>query len=382
MIPDILTGHREPGFFMFEVRIIGCRMTPKIIISSAGGRFLMKAMVLNKIGGIQPGSQPLELVELQDPVPGAGEILVKVSTCGVCHTEIDEIEGRTPPQCLPIVLGHQVVGRVVKTGAGARRFEAGDRVGIAWVFSACGTCIHCQTGNENLCEQFKATGRDVHGGYAEFTTVAEDFAHDIPERFSDSQAAPLLCAGAIGYRSLQLTGIQDGFSLGLTGFGASAHLVLKIARHKYPNSRVFVFARSQKERDFAREIGVHWAGATERQAPEKLDCIIDTTPAWKPVLEALKNLKSGGRLVINAIRKEETDKNNLVNLDYPTHLWMEKEIKSVANVTRRDVRDFLQLAAEIPIIPDIQEFALADANAALMELKTGKIRGAKVLIVE
>lgn len=342
----------------------------------------MKAMVLNKIGGIQPGSQPLELVELQDPVPGAGEILVKVSTCGVCHTEIDEIEGRTPPQYLPIVLGHQVVGRVVKTGAGARRFEAGDRVGIAWVFSACGTCIHCQTGNENLCEQFKATGRDVHGGYAEFTTVAEDFAHDIPERFSDSQAAPLLCAGAIGYRSLQLTGIQDGFSLGLTGFGASAHLVLKIARHKYPNSRVFVFARSQKERDFAREIGVHWAGATERQAPEKLDCIIDTTPAWKPVLEALKNLKSGGRLVINAIRKEETDKNNLVNLDYPTHLWMEKEIKSVANVTRRDVRDFLQLAAEIPIIPDIQEFALADANAALMELKTGKIRGAKVLIVE
>jgi len=339
-------------------------------------------MVLNKIGGIQPGSQPLELVELQDPVPGAGEILVKVSTCGVCHTEIDEIEGRTPPQYLPIVLGHQVVGRVVKTGAGARRFEAGDRVGIAWVFSACGTCIHCQTGNENLCEQFKATGRDVNGGYAEFTTVAEDFAHDIPERFSDSQAAPLLCAGAIGYRSLQLTGIQDGFSLGLTGFGASAHLVLKIARHKYPNSRVFVFARSQKERDFARQIGVHWAGATERQAPEKLDCIIDTTPAWKPVLEALKNLKSGGRLVINAIRKEETDKNNLVNLDYPTQLWMEKEIKSVANVTRRDVRDFLQLAAEIPIIPDIQEFALEDANAALTELKTGKIRGAKVLIVE
>jgi propanol-preferring alcohol dehydrogenase len=289
----------------------------------------MKAMVLNKIGGIQPGSQPLELVELQDPVPGAGEILVKVSTCGVCHTEIDEIEGRTPPQYLPIVLGHQVVGRVVKTGAGARRFEAGDRVGIAWVFSACGTCIHCQTGNENLCEQFKATGRDVHGGYAEFTTVAEDFAHDIPERFSDSQAAPLLCAGAIGYRSLQLTGIQDGFSLGLTGFGASAHLVLKIARHKYPNSRVFVFARSQKERDFAREIGVHWAGATERQAPEKLDCIIDTTPAWKPVLEALKNLKSGGRLVINAIRKEETDKNNLVNLDYPTHLWRSKVLPTL-----------------------------------------------------
>jgi propanol-preferring alcohol dehydrogenase len=178
-----------------------------------------------------------------------------------------------------------------------------------------------------------------------------------------------------------LTGIQDGFSLGLTGFGASAHLVLKIARHKYPNTRVFVFARSQKERDFARELGACWAGAAEKQAPEKLDCIIDTTPVWRPVLEALKNLKSGGRLVINAIRKEDADKKVLASLDYPTQLWMEKEIKSVANVARRDVRDFLELAAEIPIIPDLQEFALEDANRALGELKSRKIRGAKVLVI-
>ncbi len=341
----------------------------------------MKAMVLNKISRIEENSRPLEPVELPHPVPGAGEIVIKVSTCGVCHTEIDEIEGRTPPPHLPVVLGHQVVGHVVKTGAAARRFEVGDRVGVAWIFSACGNCIHCKTGNENLCEQFKATGRDVHGGYAEYTKVSEDFAHEIPGRFSDSQAAPLLCAGAIGYRSLQLTGIQDGFSLGLTGFGASAHLVLKITRHKYPNSRIFVFARRQKEREFAREIGAHWAGATESQAPEKLDAVIDTTPAWKPVIEALGNLKSGGRLVINAIRKEDTDKDLLVNLDYQTHLWMEKEIKSVANVARQDVRDFLKLAAEIPIIPDLQEFALTDANRALTELKTGKIRGAKVLCV-
>jgi propanol-preferring alcohol dehydrogenase len=336
-------------------------------------RLFVKAMVLNKISRIQENSRPLDLVEFPDPTPKAREILIKVSTCGVCHTEIDEIEGRTPPPHLPMVLGHQVVGHVVKTGAEASRFEVGDRVGIAWIFSACGTCIHCHTGNENLCEQFKATGRDSHGGYAEYTTVSEDFAHDIPGSFSDSQAAPLLCA--------QLTGIQDGFSLGLTGFGASAHLVLKITRHKYPNSRVFVFARSQKERDFARELGAYWAGATETQAPEKLDCIIDTTPAWRPVLEALKNLKSGGRLVINAIRKEDADKNNLVHLDYPTQLWMEKEIKSVANVTRRDVREFLELAAEIPIIPSIQEFALEDANRALGELKTRKIRGAKVLVM-
>jgi propanol-preferring alcohol dehydrogenase len=338
-------------------------------------------MVLNKINRIQENSRPLDLVEFPVPRPKNREILIKVSTCGVCHTEIDEIEGRTPPPHLPIVLGHQVVGHVVKTGAEASRFEVGDRVGIAWIFSACGTCIHCHNGNENLCEQFKATGRDGHGGYAEYMTVSEDFAHDIPGIFSDSQAAPLLCAGAIGYRSLQLTGIQDGSSLGLTGFGASAHLVLKITRHKYPNSRIFVFARSQKERDFARQLGAYWAGATKKQAPEKIDCIIDTTPAWRPVLEALKNVKSGGRLVINAIRKEDADKNYLVNLDYPTQLWMEKEIKSVANVTRRDVREFLELAAEIPIIPNIQEFALEDANQALRELKTRKIRGAKVLVV-
>jgi propanol-preferring alcohol dehydrogenase len=192
----------------------------------------------------------------------------------------------------------------------------------------------------------------------------------------------LLCAGAIGYRSLQLTGIEDGFTLGLTGFGASAHLVLKMTAHNFPNSRVFVFARSQKERDFARTLGACWTGDIESVAPEKLDCIIDTTPAWKPVVQALVNLKSGGRLVINAIRKEETDKNELAKIDYSTHLWMEKEIKSVANVTRRDVHEFLRLAAEIPILPEIQEFRLEDANQALMELKERKIRGAKVLIIE
>lgn len=342
----------------------------------------MKAMLLNQLSRVKADSRPLKLAQLTDPTPGSGEILIKVSACGVCHTELDEIEGRTPPPYLPIVLGHQVVGRVVQTGAAASRFKIGDRVGIAWIFSACGACLHCRTGNENLCEQFKATGRDVHGGYAQYMTVSEGFAHEIPGKFSDSQAAPLLCAGAIGYRSLRLTGIQDGFNLGLTGFGASAHLVLKIARYKYPKSNVFVFARNQKERDFARELGACWAGPAEKPSPRKLDCIIDTTPAWKPVLEALKNLKSGGRLVINAIRKEDADKHLLATLDYPSQLWMEKEIKSVANVARQDVRDFLNLAGDIPIMPSIQEFALEDANQALRELKTRKIRGAKVLVVE
>jgi len=213
-------------------------------------------------------------------------------------------------------------------------------------------------------------------------TVLEDFAYSIPDVFSDSEAAPLLCAGAIGYRSLRLCGLKDGQNLGLTGFGASAHIVLKMARHQYPNSKVFVFARSEKERAFAKELGAVWTGDTEEESPEKLDCIIDTTPVWKPVVEALKNLEPGGRLVINAIRKEEVDKEYLLRLDYPTHLWLEKEIKSVANVARRDVREFLALAAEIPIKPEVQEFALEEANEALVELKTRKIRGAKVLRID
>jgi alcohol dehydrogenase, propanol-preferring len=260
--------------------------------------------------------------------------------------------------------------------------KTGQRVGVAWIFSSCGQCSHCLAGNENLCPDFKATGRDAHGGYAEYMTVPEDFAFPVPDVFSDVQAAPLLCAGAIGYRSLRLTNTQDGQNLGLTGFGASAHLVLKLVRFKYPNMRVFVFARSEKERAFARELGAVWTGDTGDQAPQKLDAIIDTTPVWKPVLEALKNLKPGGRLVINAIRKEDVDKEYLQKLDYPEHLWMEKEIKSVANVARRDVSEFLRIAAQIPIFPEVQEYSLEEANQAIYELKTAKIRGAKVLSIK
>jgi propanol-preferring alcohol dehydrogenase len=342
----------------------------------------MKAMILNKLCNLEEDQAPLELVNLPDPVPGEKEILVKVSTCGVCHTELDEIEGRTPPPRLPVVLGHQVVGRVEETGSKASTFKIGDRVGVGWIYSACGKCKFCLAGNENLCRDFKATGRDAHGGYAQYMTVLEDFAYPIPDVFSDSEAAPLLCAGAIGYRSLRLCNLKDGQNLGLTGFGASAHLVLKMVRHQYPNSKVFVFARSAKERAFAKELGAVWAGDTEEESPQKLDGIIDTTPVWKPVVEALKNLESGGRLVINAIRKEKVDKDYLLQLDYPTHLWLEKETKSVANVARRDVSEFLALAAEIPIKPEVQEFTLEEANEALVELKTRKIRGAKVLRID
>ena len=266
-------------------------------------------------------------------------------------------------------------------GGKVKMFTPGERVGIAWIYSACGRCRYCSGGAENLCEQFKATGRDVHGGYAQYMKAKAAYAHRIPERFSDVQAAPLLCAGAIGYRSLKLAGIGEDAALGLTGFGASAHLVLKMARRRFPKVAVYVFARSAGERRFARSIGAAWTGDTADRCPVELDAIIDTTPAWKPVVSAMANLKAGGRLVINAIRKEDRDQDYLLRLSYPEHLWMEKEIKSVANVTRNDVREFLELAAEIPIEAQVQEYDLADSNRALRELRAGNIRGAKVIRV-
>jgi propanol-preferring alcohol dehydrogenase len=339
----------------------------------------MKAMVLHQLCDLKETKTPLQEMDLPEPVPGEGDILIRVCACGVCHTELDEIEGRTPPPHLPVVLGHQVVGRVAALGSGTHTFRKGDRVGVAWIYSACGICSLCAGGHENLCADFKATGRDANGGYAQYMIVPEASAYPIPEEFSDNEAAPLLCAGAIGYRSLRLTGLQDGQNLGLTGFGASGHLVLKMVQHRYPAARVFVFARGDKERAFALELGAVWAGDTTDESPERLHSIIDTTPVWTPVIEAMKNLAPGGRLVINAIRKEEGDKEALLRLDYPIHLWQEKQIQSVANICRQDVREFLVLAAEMHIQPEIQEFALAEANQALLELKTRWIRGAKVL---
>jgi len=342
----------------------------------------MKAMVLNKLHNLQENQSPLELVNLPVPVPKEDEILVRTSACGICHTELDEIEGRTPPPRFPVILGHQIVGKVEKAGHKAKKYKIGDRVGIAWIHSSCGKCKFCLIGNENLCKDFRATGRDANGGYAQYATVSENFAYAIPEAFSDLEAAPLLCAGAIGYRSLRLTGMEEGKNLGLIGFGASAHLVIQMARYRYPKSKIFVFARTDRERNFSRELGAFWAGDMGEEPPEKLDCAIDTTPVWRPVVEALRVLEKGGRLIVNAIRKEELDKEFLLKLDYASHLWLEKEIKSVANVTRCDVSEFLQLAAEIPIKPEIEEFKLEEANKALIELKGKKIRGAKVLRVD
>lgn len=339
----------------------------------------MKAMAIGRVGDVLKDKEPLQLVDVPVPEPGEREILIRVSACGVCHTELDEIEGRTPPPRLPVIPGHQVIGRVEKNGKGAGMFKAGDRVGVGWIFSACGSCGFCRRGLENLCAQFQATGRDTNGGYAEFMKISEDFASPVPSVFSDSGAVPLLCAGAVGLRSLRLANIEDGDILGLTGFGASGHLVISMAKFLYPQSLVFVFARNAGERAFAKSLGAAWAGDTGEDPPEKMHAVIDTTPVWKPVVEALGKLRPGGRLVINAIRKEEIDRDYLLKLDYSRDLWMEREIRSVANVTRRDIRECLELAARIPVRPEFQEYRLEEANRALVELKTQKIHGAKVL---
>jgi len=361
----------------------------------------MKAMILESLGEVKPpvdgvpSPAPLKLVQHPEPIPAPGEVLLRVTRCGVCHTELDEIEGRTPPPHLPVILGHQVVGIVqgvqspptLEMSGASQRLETlesvkiGQRVGVAWIASACGHCQYCLSGQENLCPEFKATGRDINGGYAEFMKVRADFVHPLPDSISDSEAAPLLCAGAVGYRALKLCNLHNGQSLGLMGFGGSNHIVLKTAKYKYPHSQIFVFSRNPQEREFALSLGAAWAGAITEVPPEGLDAIIDTTPVWAPISEALKRLKPGGRLVVNAIRKEEVDKEALLKLDYASQLWMEKEIKSVANVTRQNVREFLQLAGEASLKPEFQEYELKDANQALLELKQGKIRGTKVLFI-
>lgn len=341
----------------------------------------MKAMVLCEVTDLGTNRNPLRSVELPVPEPRGNEVVVRVMTCGVCHTDIDVIEGRTPPMRLPVVPGHQVVGVVEKKGPDAKRLIKGERVGIAWINSSCGSCHFCRNGEENLCDGFRATGRDADGGYAHYAVISEDFAYRIPDVFSAAEAAPLLCAGAIGYRSLKLAKMRDGDALGLVGFGASGHIVLKLVKHLYPSSRVIVFSRTESECVFARELGAAWAGNFEDPCPEKLHCAIDTTPAWGPIVSVLKNIEKGGRLVINAIRKEEEDKCALLLLDYPRDIWMEKEIKSVANLTRVDVEEFLRLAAAVDIRPEVREYALEEANKALLELKERRIRGAKVLRV-
>ena len=335
----------------------------------------MKAMLLNRIASLQDNPEPLTSVDIPVPEPAPDEVLIRINACGVCHTELDEIEGRTPPSVLPVIPGHEVIGRVAGKGDRVTRLELGDRVGVGWIFKSTGD------DNENLSNEFVATGRDANGGYAEYMTVHERYAYHIPDCFTDYEAAPLLCAGSVGYRALKLTNIRNGDILGLTGFGAFGHLVLQLARNLYPKSPVYVFARNLEERKFAIELGAAWAGNTGDKPPEQPYAVIDTTPAWRPVLAALKCLRPGGRLVINAIRKEDGDKSLMAEIDYAEHLWQEKELKTVANVTSHDIKACLEIAAEAGIRPEVQVYRLDEANKALHELRAGAVRGAKVLAI-
>jgi len=335
----------------------------------------MKAMLLERIASISDNPAPLRLADVGTPRPADDEVLIRVGACGVCHTELDEIEGRTPPPKLPVIPGHQVIGRVVDRGALVARHAIGDRVGVGWIFRSSGD------DDENISDEFRATGRDADGGYAEFMVVHERYAYPIPETYSDVEAAPLLCAGGVGYRALMLCGLENGEPLGLTGFGGSGHLVLQLCQFLYPASPVYVFARSAAERDFALQLGADWAGDTGDRPPRAAAAIIDTTPAWKPVLAALAALRPGGRLVINAIRKVDTDKPLMATIDYASQLWQEKSIKSVANVTAADIEAMLRVAAQAGIRPEVTTYPLPDANRALAELAAGDVRGAKVLQV-
>ena len=272
------------------------------------------------------------------------------------------------------------MGIVEKTGSEVTGFMKGDRAGATWIFSSCGHCSFCRRGLENLCPDFRATGCHTDGGYAEYMVIGEDFALNIPEVLGDLKSiAPFMCSGAVGYRSLMLAGMENGMSLGLYGFGSAHHLVIQMAGYLFPGSKRFVFARNPGERKLALELGADWAGDIDEVPPGKADCAIDTTPVWRPVIHALENLERGGRLVMNLIRKEDHDREYLLKLDYEKHLWMEKEIKTVANVTRKDGRDFLKLAQKIKIRPRIASYPLEEANKALFDLRSGRVPGSKIL---
>jgi propanol-preferring alcohol dehydrogenase len=343
----------------------------------------MRAMILRKPVKYSSNESVLELADVATPSAGDGEVLVRVSLCGVCRTDLDVAEGRVRAPRYPVIPGHQVIGQVAASGRGVSDFKEGDRVGVGWINFADGRCRWCLKGLENLCPNFRSTGCDVDGGYAEYAVVPAAFAHAIPDVLTDVEAAPLLCAGAVGWRSLWLARLSDGERLGFSGFGASAHLVLQVARRRYPASPIYVFARDREERAFAMELGAAWAGDFTDAPPEPLDAVIDTTPVWKPLVELMPKLAPGGRFVINAIRKSSTDQNELLRLDYATHLWMEREIKSVANVTREDVRQMLALAAETALRPTVEVLPLDLANEALGRLSGGmRMRGAMVLSVD
>ena len=331
----------------------------------------MRAMLLEKP---RPAEEnPLRLAELPVPEPAPGEIRIRVSACGVCHTDLHIVEGDLTLPRHPLVPGHQIVGTVDALGAGVTEFRSGDRVGVPWLYSTCGECVYCRKGLENLCDRASFTGFHVDGGFAEAMVVPAAFAYALPANFSDLEAAPLLCAGVIGYRALKLSNLQPGERLGLYGFGASAHIVIQIARHW--NCEVCVFTRAESHRQLARKLGAVWTGAAGEAPPAPLDASIIFAPAGKLVPDAMRALRKGGTLALAGITMSP-----IPEMEYPL-LYHERILRSVANSTREDVRSLLDLAAEIPVRTEIESFQLPEANRALQDLKSSKIHGAGVLVI-
>lgn len=317
---------------------------------------------------------PLILTDIPIPLPGQHEVRIRVHTCGMCHTDLHAAEGDIPLPKLPVIPGHQIVGIVQACGRKARRFREGDRVGVPWLRYACGQCRYCKNGNENLCNDAEFTGLQADGGYAEFAVVNEAFAYSLPKDFPDHQAAPLLCAGVIGYRALRLSEIRSGERLGLFGFGASAHIVIQIARHW--NCEVYVFTRSSEHQRHARALGAAWVGQAEDSPPEKLESAIIFAPAGRLVLDGLRVLDKGGTVVLAGITMTP-----IPEIDYGSLLYHERKLRSVANATRRDAQALLELATEIPIRTEVEIFSLSQINRALQKLKQSRIRGAGVIEV-
>lgn len=337
----------------------------------------MKAMLFEKIGN------PLRLVEVEKPEPKDEQILIKVFACGVCRTELDQIEGRIIPPKLPVVLGHQPVGIVEKVGVACKNFKVGDIAGATWLYSSCGICEFCESGRENLCENFKATGCHENGGYAQYFVISEKYAVKLPLFYKDklAEAAPLLCGGVVGYRSIRLANIKNGENIAIWGFGSANHQVFQVIKYLYPSSKISVHTRNKDEQKLAKKLGADFVYSLDEKPENKVNKAIYTIPVWPAFINALENLDKGGKLVVNLIRMQENDKEILLNLNYERHLWMEKQIQTVANVTIHDAIEFLEIAAEIPIKPNIEYYKLEDANKALSDLKEGKIKGSKVLIL-
>jgi len=318
--------------------------------------------------------RPLDLEEIPVPEPSAGQVRIRIRACGVCRTDLHLVEGEIATPKLPITPGHQIVGVIDKLGDGVTAWKLGERVGVPWLGGTCGDCFYCRRNQENLCESATFTGQHVDGGFAEYAVVRSDFAHRLPEGFDDLYAAPLLCAGVIGYRALKLANVPQGGKVGLIGFGASAHITLQVAR--FQGAEVFVFSRSAEHQEHARRLGAAWAGSVESKPPTELDSIVIFAPAGWTVINALKVLRKGGTVSCAGIYMSP-----IPQLDYPL-IYHERKLVSTANSTRADVRELLDIAARIPIQPDIELFPLAEANDALQRIKTGSLTGAAVLDIQ